>query len=45
MANWLYVLRNINKRWEILHTHTHTHIYIYIYIEKMHKDIEEGETN
>ena len=39
MANWLYILRNINKKWEILHTHTH------IYIEKMHKDIDEGETN
>ena len=55
MANWLYILRNINKKWEILHTHTHTYIYIlrssskniyiYIYIEKMHKNIKEGETN
>ena len=43
MANWLYNLRNINKKWEILHTHTHTHTRVYI--EKMHKDIEESETN
>ena len=41
MANWLYILRNINKKGEILHKD----IYIYVYIEKMHKDIEEGETN
>ena len=26
-------------------THTHTHTHTHIYIEKMHKDIEEGETN
>ena len=45
MANWLYILRNINKKWEILHKDIYIYIYIYVYIEKMHKDIEEGETN
>ena len=47
MANWLYILRNINKKWKILHKDIYIYIYIYmnVYIEKMHKDIEEGETN
>ena len=26
-------------------THTHTHTHTRVYIEKMHKDIEESETN
>ena len=43
MANWLYILRNNNKKGEILPKDIY--IYIYVYIEKMHKDIEEGETN
>ena len=45
MANWLYILRNNNKKGEILHKDIYIYIYIYVYIEKMHKDIEEGETN
>ena len=44
MANWLYMLRNINKKGEILHKDIYIYIYMYVYIEKMHKDIE-GETN
>ena len=45
MANWLYILRNINKKWEILHKDIYIYICMYVCIEKMHKDIEEDETN
>ena len=41
----LAIHRNINKKGEILHKDIYIYICMYVCIEKMYKDIEEGETN